>query len=124
MIGYLLVTVGGGIGAAVRYFLSAWALTAFGPSFPWGTLLVNAVGSFIIGLVMVLSLERMIVSPEARLLLTTGFCGGLTTFSTFSYETLALLRGEQWLWAGANALFNLLLCLAATGLGILLARWI
>lgn len=124
MIGYLVVTVGGGIGAAARYLLSAWVHAAFGQAFPWGTLLVNVVGSFIIGLVMVLSLERGIVSPEVRLLLTTGFCGGLTTFSTFSYETLALLRGEQWLWAGANTLVNLLLCFAATGMGMLLARWI
>lgn len=122
MMGFVWVTVGGGIGAAARYALSAWVQTITGYAFPWGTLLVNVVGSFIIGLVMVLSLERGIVSPEMRLLLTTGFCGGLTTFSTFSYETLALLRGEQWLWAGANTLGNLLLCFAATGLGMLLAR--
>ncbi len=124
MIGYVVVAVGGGIGAGARYFLSAWVHGVVGQAFPWGTLLVNVAGSFIIGGVMVLSLERGIVSPEVRLLLTTGFCGGLTTFSTFSYETLALLRGEQWLWAGVNTLGNLLLCFAATGLGMVLARWI
>ena len=120
--GYAIVTIGGGVGALARYVLSTWVGARLGLEFPWGTLVVNVVGSFIIGLVMVLSLERGIVSPEVRLLLTTGFCGGLTTFSTFSYETLALMRSEQWLSAGANTLFNVGLCFAATWLGLLAAR--
>lgn len=121
---YLLVTVGGGIGAATRYALSSWVHSVLGLAFPWGTLLVNVLGSFIIGAVMVLSLDRGVVSPEVRVLLTTGFCGGLTTFSTFSYETLALMRSEEWLWAGANTGVNLLLCFGATALGMIAARWI
>jgi CrcB protein len=119
---YVIVTLGGGIGALARYWLSTWVLGALGAVFPWGTLAVNVIGSFIIGLVMILSIDRGMISPEMRLLLTTGFCGGLTTFSTFSYETLTLLRSEQWLSAGANTLANLMLCLLATGLGIWVAR--
>ena len=121
---YLLVTAGGAIGAGTRYALSSWAHSVLGLAFPWGTLLVNVAGSFVIGLVMVLSLDRGVVSPEVRVLLTTGFCGGLTTFSTFSYETLALLRSGQWLWAGANTGLNLLLCFGATALGMLAARYV
>ncbi len=121
---FVLVTVGGGIGAVTRYALSSWVHSMVGLDFPWGTLLVNVLGSFIIGFVMVLSLDRGVVSPEVRVLLTTGFCGGLTTFSTFSYETLALLRSDQWLLAGANAGVNLLLCFGATALGMIAARWV
>jgi len=120
--GYVIVTVGGGVGALTRYVLSSWVHAQIGAAFPWGTLAVNGLGSFVIGLVMVLSLERAAISPEVRLLLTTGFCGGLTTFSTFSYETLSLIRGEQWLWAGANTVGNLVLCFAATALGIIAGR--
>ncbi|MFI5400754.1 MAG: fluoride efflux transporter CrcB [SAR324 cluster bacterium] len=122
--GYLIVTVGGGIGALARYVLSTWVHTLTGAAFPWGTLAVNALGSFIIGLVMVLSLERAAISPEVRLLLTTGFCGGLTTFSTFSYETLSLIRAEQWLWAGANTVGNVMLCCLATALGLVAGRMV
>jgi fluoride exporter len=119
---YVIVTVGGGIGALARYVLSTWVGSIWGVAFPWGTLAVNGIGSFIIGVVMVLSLDRGIVSADVRLLLTTGFCGGLTTFSTFSYETLALMRSEQWGAAGANTLVNLAVCFAATGLGLVVGR--
>jgi CrcB protein len=119
---YVIVTVGGGLGALTRYLLSTWVHGLTGPAFPWGTLAVNGIGSFIIGLVMVLSVDRGAISPETRLLLTTGFCGGLTTFSTFSYETLALLRAEEWGRAGANTLANVALCFISTGLGIWAGR--
>ena len=79
---------------------------------------MNVVGSLIIGFVWVLTTDRFLVSPEWRLLLTTGFCGGLTTFSTFSHATLALLHDAQW----AAAAGNVLLCLAATFLGLSLAK--
>jgi len=122
--GYLLVTLGGGIGAVTRYMLSTMIHSVWGLGFPWGTLSVNVLGSFIIGLVMALSLDRNMVSPEVRVLLTTGFCGGLTTFSTFSYETLALLRAEQWVFAGANVLANVVVCLLVTALGMAAAHWV
>lgn len=121
--GYLIVAVGGGIGAAARYALSVWVHGLLGAAFPWGTLLVNVIGSFVIGLVMVLSIDRGVISPEVRLLLTTGFCGGLTTFSTFSYETLVLVRSAEWALAGVNTAANVALCFVATALGIAAARW-
>ncbi len=89
-----------------------------------GTLLVNVLGSFIIGFVLQMTTDRFVWSPESRLLVTTGFCGGLTTFSTFSYETLALLEDQQWLAAGGNTLLNVLTCVAATWLGLVAARLI
>lgn len=123
---YVMVGLGGALGALLRYGLGGWvqsqaALHATAV-FPWGTLAVNALGSLIIGGVMQLSTERALVSPEARLLLTTGFCGGLTTFSTFSLETLMLLRDQQWSWAAGNAVLNVALCLVATYFGFVLAR--
>jgi len=119
---YLAVALGGAVGAMARYGLSGWIHNATGALFPVGTLLVNVVGSFIIGVALYLSTERFLWPAETRLFLTTGFCGSLTTFSTFSYETLSLLESRQWLAAGGNTLLNLLLCLAATWLGILAAR--
>lgn len=119
---YLTVAAGGAAGAAARYFLSGWVHRFDGAAFPWGTLAVNVAGSFLIGAVMHLAMGRFAWSLQTRLLLTTGFCGGLTTFSTFSYETLALLEDQQWLAAGGNTLLNVLLCLGATWLGLAAAR--
>ena len=121
---YLAVALGGALGAVARYGLSGWVQQLSGGFFPYGTLAVNVLGSFIIGLVMQTATGRFAWSLEARLLLTTGFCGGLTTFSTFSYETLALLEDQQWLAAGGNTLLNVLVCLAATWLGLATGRLI
>ncbi|WP_243029249.1 fluoride efflux transporter CrcB [Thermus albus] len=93
---YLLVALGGALGSLLRYGLGAWVQALTGPSFPYSTLLINALGSFLIGVVIRLSLEGAL-SGEARLFLAVGVLGGFTTFSTFSYETLALLQdGEAW----------------------------
>ena len=121
---YLAVALGGAIGAVARYGLSGWAHHVTGTLFPIGTLLVNVLGSFIVGFVLQMISVRFVWSLEARLLVTTGFCGGLTTFSTFSYETLALLDDQQWLAAGGNTLLNVLTCIAATWLGLAAARLI
>ncbi|MEE8394767.1 MAG: fluoride efflux transporter CrcB [bacterium] len=118
----LAVALGGAVGAATRYLVSGWVQNAAGGAFPLGTLAVNVAGSFIIGVVLQLATGRVVFSPEARLLLTTGFCGGLTTFSTFSHENLALLQNQYWLAAGGNTLLNVLVCLAATYLGLATAR--
>lgn len=118
----LFVTLGGAVGAASRYLASGWVQSWSGSFFPLGTLAVNVVGSLIIGFVWELTTDRFLVSPEWRLLLTTGFCGGLTTFSTFSHETLALLHDAQWAPAAGNVLLNVLLCLAATFLGLSAAK--
>ncbi len=121
---YLAVALGGAVGAVARYGISGWVHSVTGTTFPVGTLAVNVGGSFVIGLIFQLAGDRFIFSLEARLLLTIGFCGSLTTFSTFSYETLALLQDEQWLTAAGNTLLNVLLCLAATWLGLVVARLI
>ncbi len=118
----LAVALGGALGAAARYGLSGWLHGLTGLVFPVGTLAVNVGGSFLIGLVLHMATDRFILPLEMRLFLTTGLCGGLTTFSTFSYETFALLEDQQWLAAGGNTLLNVLLCLGATYLGIVAAR--
>jgi len=120
--GYLAVAIGGAAGAVARYGLSGWAQSLIGTAFPLGTLLVNVVGSLLIGAIMQLGMDRVVFSVEARLLWTTGFCGGLTTFSTFSYETLELLGDQEWLAAGGNVALNVAACLLATFAGMAAAR--
>lgn len=95
---YLLVMLGGAIGAMLRYGLGAWVQGLLGPGFPWSTFLINITGSFLIGLVLRLSLEGAL-SPEWRLFLAVGMLGGYTTFSTFSWETLTLVQQGEWLKA-------------------------
>ena len=119
---YLAVALGGALGAMARYGISGWVQTATGSMFPMGTLVVNVVGSFVIGIVLQATTEKFSASPEVRLFLTTGFCGGLTTFSTFSFETLRLMEDQQWLAAGGNTLLNVVLCIGAAFLGVVAAR--
>jgi CrcB protein len=118
----ILVAVGGLLGSVGRYGLGGAAQRIGGDVFPTGTLAVNVLGSLLIGLVMTLSLERGLLDDDARILLTTGFCGGFTTMSTFSWETLALLREDEWLLALGNAGSTLLACLVAVWIGIAAAR--
>ncbi|NSW58493.1 MAG: fluoride efflux transporter CrcB [Armatimonadetes bacterium] len=117
----LLVFLGGGVGAACRYILSLAAARIYGDSFPWGTLGVNFAGCFLIGLVFALGVERAAISPEFRLLLVTGFLGGLTTFSSYGIETIGLVRDAQWASGLANIAANnvggLLLVLAGLWIG-------
>jgi CrcB protein len=119
---YLSVALGGALGAMLRYGLSGWVQLATGWVLPVGTLAVNILGSFLIGALLQISTDRFLVAPETRLLLVTGFCGGLTTFSTFSYETLVLLEDQQWTAAAGNVLLSVTVCLVATYLGIIAAR--
>ncbi len=86
-----IIGLGGGIGSICRYLLQAWVVRHYPHPFPFGTLAANLLGCFGIGIVFALAEKRMLLSPEWRFFLTTGFCGGFTTFSTFSYEVLALL---------------------------------
>ena len=118
----VLVGLGGVVGCLARYWLAGFVQQASNADFPYGTLLVNLIGSFIIGVVVTLSLERGLLSAESRLLLATGFCGGFTTMSTFSYETLALLRDGQSALALGNVGGTVIGCLGAVWLGQLLAR--
>ncbi len=112
----------GGLGCMARFLASGWTHQLFGRSLPYGTLLVNIVGSFLLGLLMTFGLRGTLFSPELRLGLTVGFLGGFTTFSTFSYETIRLLE-EGSLWqAGVNVTLNLSVCLIFSLFGMLLAR--
>ena len=117
-----LVAIGGVVGCVARYWLSGIVQRLSNHGFPSGTLAVNVLGSLIIGLVMTLSLERGVLDEDLRLLLTTGFCGGFTTMSTFSYETLALLRDGEHVLALGNTGATFAACLGATWLGTIIAR--
>jgi CrcB protein len=114
-----LFCAGGGLS---RYYLSGWVYTLLGRSFPYGTLAVNIIGAFLIGLIMELALRSTVLSDTLRLGLTVGFLGGLTTFSTFSYETFKLLEDGQFLLAAVNVLVSVFICLLFTWLGIVTIR--
>lgn len=118
----IYVGIGGLIGAVLRYGVSGWAQKHLGSAFPWGTFIVNTVGCFLIGYVMTYSVEVGLISTELRLLLVTGILGGLTTFSTLNYETVALFH-EGSVWIGVwNLAANVFLGLAAVMAGIATAR--
>jgi CrcB protein len=118
----LLVALGGLVGCVARYWLSGVVQRLGDHGFPSGTLAVNILGSLVIGVVMSLSLERGLVDESLRILLTTGFCGGFTTMSTFSYETFVLLRDGEHLLAVANTGVTFAACLGAVWLGSIIAR--
>lgn len=109
-------------GGLVRYYLSGWVYGHLGRAFPYGTFAVNIIGAYFIGLVMELSLRSTLISDTLRIGLTVGFMGGLTTFSTFSYETFKLLEDGQFVVAFANALASVIVCLLFTWLGIFSIR--
>ncbi len=116
------VAVGAAAGGVSRYYLSVAVQQRLGATFPWGTLLINVTGSLLLGFLMRYALATPGVSAEMRLLLTTGFCGGYTTFSTFSYETAMLLEDGQYERAAAYALASVIVALLATFCGFILAR--
>jgi CrcB protein len=118
----LWISAGGALGTAARYLLSGWLLRVLGPSFPYGTLAVNVIGSFLLGAIMRVGLETTLMSPDMRLVLGTGVMGGFTTYSTFNYETLQYLQEGAWSLAGLNVAVTLLVCLAAGALGVAAAR--
>jgi CrcB protein len=122
MVRFLWICLGGAAGTGARYLLSGWLLRALGPGFPWGTLAVNVIGSFLLGFLMHIALATSLLSPTLRLTLTTGVMGGFTTYSTFNYETLQYLQQNEWLAAGTNVAATLLVCLAAGALGVLTGR--
>ena len=122
MIRFLLVCLGGALGSGARYLVSLGAAAAFGIAFPYGTLIVNVAGSFAVAFVMHMSTTGEVLSPEWRLLLTTGVMGGFTTYSTFNYETLAYFRDGAWGVAMLNVAVTLFGCLAAGLAGFALAR--
>ncbi|ABI39039.1 MULTISPECIES: fluoride efflux transporter CrcB [Shewanella] len=112
----LLVALGGSIGAVFRYLISIFMIQVFGSSFPFGTLLVNVLGSFLMGVIYALG-QMSHISPELKALIGVGLLGALTTFSTFSNETLLLMQEGDWLKAALNVVLNLSLCLFMVYLG-------
>lgn len=123
---YLLVALGGAIGTTGRYFISGLAARLIGETFPWGTLIINVTGSFIIGFFAALTGPdgRLYVGSSGRQFFMTGICGGYTTFSSFSLQTLNLMNDGEWFRAGANMGLSLVLCLIAVWAGFMLANMI
>jgi CrcB protein len=116
------VAIGAALGGVSRYYLASAIQQRVGPTFPWGTLVINVSGSLLLGVLMRYALATPTVSSEVRAFLTTGFCGGYTTFSTYSYETATLLEDGQYTRAGTYALASVVLALVATFAGFMLAR--
>jgi CrcB protein len=119
---FLAISVAAILGANLRYVLSRVAAREFGPVFPYGTLLINILGSFIVGLFVIWTTERVLVDPRWRLLVVVGFCGSFTTFSSYAFESMSYFEQGQWALMLANVLGNNLLCLGAALAGMALAR--
>jgi len=121
MITYLWIAIGGALGSVGRFWLNGIVSRHFGETFPWGTMFINVTGSFIIGVIGALA------SPEGRMdsqsrafatqFLMIGICGGYTTFSSFSWQTLRLMQDREWLYAGGNVILSVTLCMIAVWLG-------
>jgi CrcB protein len=119
MLAYLWVAIGGALGSVARFGLNGLISARFGETFPWGTLTINVTGSFLIGVFAAFSDAdgRVLASPGVRQFLMIGVCGGYTTFSSFSLQTLRLVQDREWLYAGGNILLSVALCLVAVWLG-------
>jgi CrcB protein len=124
MVMYLWVAIGGALGTVARFWINGVVSRHFGETFPWGTMLINISGSFVIGFFASLTGTegRWLVSPAFRMFFMIGICGGYTTFSSFSLQTLNLANEGEWLRAAANVLLSVVLCLAGVWLGGLLAN--
>jgi CrcB protein len=119
---FLAISVAAIVGANLRYLLSRIAARQFGPVFPYGTLLINVVGSFIVGFFIIWTTERVLIDPRWRLLVVIGFCGSFTTFSSYAFETMAYFEQGQWGLMAVNILSNNLLCLGAALAGMASGR--
>jgi CrcB protein len=120
---YLAVALGGALGTVGRYFISGLVANAFGETFPWGTLIINITGSFIIGFFGTLTAPegRLMVGGMTRQFVMVGVCGGYTTFSSFSLQTLNLMRDGEWVPASGNVLGSVVFCLIGVWLGAMSA---
>ncbi|MFL6352410.1 MAG: fluoride efflux transporter CrcB [Bryobacteraceae bacterium] len=119
---FLFISLGAALGANLRYFVGQCVARLIPSSLPYGTLIINVTGSFILALFLVWTTERVLADPRWRLIIAVGFCGGYTTFSSYAYETFALFEQGQWLTCALNILANNVLCLSGTVLGAMLAR--
>jgi CrcB protein len=116
---YLWIALGGALGSMARFWLAAMVAEIIGPQFPWGTILINIVGSFIIGFFATFTGPggRMLASFNTRAFVMVGICGGFTTFSAFSLQTLDLARENHWAQAGGNIVLSVVMCLLAVWAG-------
>ena len=119
---FLAISVAAIVGANLRFVISRLAAREFGPVFPAGTLIINIVGSFIIGFFIIWTTERVLLDPRWRLLVVVGFCGSFTTFSSYAFETMAYFEQGQWGLMVTNILSNNLLCLGGALAGMAVAR--
>ncbi len=119
MLSYLWIAAGGALGSVARFWLSGFIAERVGESFPWGTVIVNITGSFVIGFFATFTGPdgRWLASTAMRQFLMIGICGGYTTFSSFSLQTLTLAQDGEWLWAAGNIIISVVLCLLAVWLG-------
>ncbi len=122
MMAYLLVALGGALGSVARFWLSGLVAARYGETFPWGTLSINVTGSFVIGVFGALTLPELGGTHRATIIqfFMYGLCGGYTTFSSFSLQTLSLMQKGEWLYAAGNILLSVILCMIAVWLGWLL----
>lgn len=118
----VLLFLAGGCGSLSRYWLGGFVQRVYGGELPLGTFLINILGCLIFGFIWALADERLIISEETRLIILTGFVGAFTTFSTFAFETHALMRNAEWLWAIANIGGQCVTGITAVFLGVLLSR--
>jgi fluoride exporter len=119
---YFIVSLGSAIGGGLRYWLSSFVYKFLPLTFPFGTLLVNILGSFLLGFIIFYLDARELLSNNFKLFLTIGFCGGFTTFSTFSLETFNLIKESQFLFAGLNIIVSFIFSIAGVYLAYLVSR--
>ncbi|RKD34222.1 hypothetical protein BET03_07790 [Thermohalobacter berrensis] len=118
----ILLGTGGFIGSNLRYWISVWVSEFVGMYFPYGTLAVNVLGCFILGFIMIYGTEVIELNPQIKLFIGTGMLGALTTFSTFSFETISLIRESSYSLAILNILLNIIIGLAGVWLGFIVAK--
>jgi fluoride exporter len=125
MVNYLVVMLGGALGTGARFWVSGVVAQRFGEAFPLGTLIVNVTGSFMIGFFAQVTGPDgvLLVRPIFRQFFMIGVCGGYTTYSSFSLQTLNLAREGEWLWAFGNTALSVLLCLIGVWIGYAVAEW-
>lgn len=119
---YFIISAGAVGGALCRYWMGLWVADKMGTHFAYGTLIINLIGSFVLGFFLAMNLDRGLFTPNARFLVAVGWCASFTTYSTFSWETFRYIQEGDWRLAGANMALTLLGCLAATWAGVTVAK--